>query len=1837
MTATLHKVLAGSGYLYYVQQVAAADSTDPKPDGLADYYSAHGEAPGTWHGSGLAALGLQPGDQVTEKQMEALFGMGRHPDAEAIQARVIDTEMDKGASRKEAEHAADKATRLGNPYRVYVADNAFRERCGQAFSEHNVTSGNEPTAGISDDIRARIRTEVAAGMFTEQYGRASLDARELSGWVAKNSRPASAAVAGFDITFSPVKSVSALWAIAPKNTPERIAAAHDRAVDDAIRWLEQHGVYTRLGRNGIRQVDVEGVVAARFTHRQSRAGDPDLHTHVVIANRVRTLNGLWRTLDGAMIYRLVVTVSEIYNSRLEQHLDADLGLAFAERFTDPTKRPIREIVGLPWALAEHWSRRDHAITTRLGELASLFQQQLGREPMPKEMFALMERATLETRPRKHGSRSWIEQRAAWRRDAEQILGGRKALNHKVSQILRQPRRPRQQFDTARIARLADQVVATVSAERGTWRAHHLRSEAERQLRGLVARDQWERVTSRVLAAALDPSRSLARGDPDLVAEPVLGEVPEVFRRRDGASVHTVAGAQSYTSPRRLAVAARLIELSNQTGARTIPERFVAAAIRDYNTDPDNCERRLNAGQVAAVTEFATSPSRIATANAPAGTGKTTAMRVLVDAWHASGGTVLGLAPTAKAAAVLAEATTVRAETVDKLLTVLTHHTPDPARDDPGFPPPLPQWMLQIDNGTLVIVDEHVRLGDDKRLRLFEFLVQRGATIRCVGDDHQLPSIEAGGTTLDTADATLTHVVRFADAAEASASLLVREGDPAAFGFYLDQQRVHSGAPGAAHDQAFAAWIADDRDGRDAVMLAPTHETVTELNDRARVERLARTGTPGAETRLSDELCASAGDIIATRRNAPRIRLGERDWVRNGYRWVVDAVREDGSLAVTHLRQGRQRGATTVLPPEYVRAQVRLGYAATIDSAQGITTDTCHVVLTGLESRNQLYVALTRGAATNHLYVPTAIDGSEASFWTEPGLFPRTAVEVLLRILDRDAAQISPHAELRDALDPHNRLGPAVDIYLDALGLAAEQAIGSTVLARIDQAAQQLWPRLADAPAYPMLRQHLATIAWSGRDPITALSDAALARELDTAKDVAAVLDWRLDSSGNHSTSTGPLPWLPNVPANLPPDPVTDHLRARHRIIAELAHQITQTTAEWSAAAAPVWARPVLANPRLLTDLAVWRAANRVSDTDLRPTGPSRHAVRERDHQQLLDARVTDALGDLHTAVHKWSALAKGIDTRLLTDPWWPVLADRLDTAAAAGIDIDTLLPAAAEQRPLPDEMPAAALWFRLGFDPSALTTISHRNLRPDWIPQLHSLFGDDIAEQLIIDPAWPRLVAAVDSATGWTPADILTTAHELLLTAHPDPASGPRPDQLATALAWRIETILHPPTPTASTESSTPTTTMNSTEPTPETPATNSRAPQPAPHSDLIDSASSVPEQLRGVAELFRAGRVKDANTMFRTLDRKLGDDERDIFTRVADTLYHNSFPVARARLRWAADRYPQHRALIHACIPDTDPHVYQPGATATTTLGRDERRRTAPRDHEQPDQPPRPRPTRSRDRSTATIEAYHATRATVDDDPDHMPIPDAVDHRYQSVTHRDTPDPYTVDYDCAAAPRSLGFCCFHCAIERAVIALPSHRRGDDGLCENCRDGGVPAIPEHDPVDHISARCTHVTSLYPATEARAKLAHDWRHAPSRRDRHAIADWVHDHPFPDTPATPTFDPNDPVQILTDRQLAQHIGNIEQRIALQANDSILFGPASSSTDSKSNEPRVHRGWLRDELADLTAEQDRRARLTPDQVTAEDDLRDSHRQSSDAETAVDLSREDNPSRRPDHDIGL
>lgn len=1409
MTATLHKLSAGDGYEYYVRQVAALDVSQRGRSALADYYTARGESPGRWRGSGLVAFDdINIGDMVIESQMKALYGEGRHPNANVIEEQVRQEQIGLGANAREAARAALAATQLGNPYRAYRSGGEYRQRCGLAFAAANVGRGALRNAALPEEQRAAIRTAVAREMFVEEFSRAAIDDRELSGWVARNSRSATTAVAGFDFTFSPPKSVSALWALAPGAAATKIQSAHDAAVADAIGYLEQRHTYTRIGRNGCRQVDVEGLIGTAFTHRDSRAGDPDLHTHVVVANKVRTLDGAWHALDGRMLYQGTVTASEVYNTRLEMHLGKLVGVVFETLpNADPSKRPTREIVGVDRGLCRRWSSRRIRIEARLGELATQFQHRHGREPMPKEMLDLAQQATLETRTAKHDLRSLGEQRTSWWTEAVTALGSASGVVAMVYAACHPQSTQPEVVDSEWIARVADEVITTVSQERATWRETHVRSEVERRVRGRIPEERWTQIVPEVVRAVLSPSRSIARRIPDQIP------TPDVLVRRDGTDVYLTAGSRQYTSAPILAAERRLLAAAQHSRGRAVSGSAVESAERAFAADD---RHGLNAGQVALVREFATSGAGFQVATAPAGTGKTTAMRVLAAAWTADGGTVLGLAPTAAAAAVLGEDIGAATHTIDKLTHTLERVM---AGDDPV----VPRWIHDIGPGTLVIVDEVAKAGTLKLDLAVSWLLKRGATVRGIGDDHQLSSVAAGGIVRDIVAATnahtLTTVVRFVDRSEGPVSLAVRAGDPAAIAFYLDNGRVHSGTPAALQDTAYAAWSRDISAGLDAVMLAPTHDIVRALNERARADRLATLiragGVVGREVELADGLCASVGDLIITGRNDPRLRISSTDSVRNGYRWRVTAIHSNGSIEATHLRSHRK----VTLPPEYVAEHVDLGYASTISTAQGITTDTCHGVLTGHEDRALLYVMITRGRQANHVYVPTASDGTEQSPWTYQALHPATTVDRLTDIIGRDGFQRSATTSQREAFDPTRRLGATVDAYTDAIGAIAEHIAGPDTMARIDAAAHELYGGLTKQSAWPVLRGHLATIAIEGRDPVEALRTAIARRELNTADDVAAVLDWRLDRSGNHSARVGPLPWLRGVPTALTHHPeYGPYLADRTRLITVLTGRVAASARQWTPATAPGWARLLAdVDTDLLADLAIWRAALHIDDADRRPTGPQRrYPIGEKRHQQHLHRRLRAALGTHPDhAVNRWAAFANQINARIVDDPYWPALADQLDLAHYAGLDVPVLVQRAADIRPLPDELPAAALRWRLvtQLDPGA-PAVSDNHLRPAWTTALAGVLGHDLASHILDDPAWPQLVAAVEAANPahWPAPKLLGSAFALICAPHDGGSDPIRPHEMATAMAWWIGAIVRhtatdddliapePPDPTADEE-----------------------------------------------------------------------------------------------------------------------------------------------------------------------------------------------------------------------------------------------------------------------------------------------------------------------------------------------------------------------------------------------------------------------------------------------------
>jgi ATP-dependent exoDNAse (exonuclease V) alpha subunit len=411
----------------------------------------------------------------------------------------------------------------------------------------------------------------------------------------------------------------------------------------------------------------------------------------------------------------------------------------------------------------------------------------------------------------------------------------------------------------------------------------------------------------------------------------------------------------------------------------------------------------------------------------AGTGKSTTMVGVRAAWEAAfgAGSVVGLAPSAAAAEVLADAVGVPTENTAKWLT-------EQARQDQrlaelaslqgklrGASPSLrtraltrrarqvrvelDRWRLR--GGQLVIVDEASMAGTLELDRLATQARQVGAKVLLVGDPAQLSPVAAGGAfrllVTDRADAPeLVDVRRFRREWERTASLALRHGLPAAAYPYFHHGRVHDGDRDTMLDAMYQAWRADTRAGRSSLMVAADAATVAELNARARADLVATGQVAPDGVSTADGTTVGTGDIVVTRRNQRDLHASGA-WVKNGDQWTVNAVHDDGSLTV---HRTNKPGTTTRLPADYVRDHVELGYATTAHRAQGQTVDTCHAYISAASVREPLYVMATRGREANRLYVDTSHDPDTDTAHDLGD--PDPVEEVLTKVLATSGAEVS---------------------------------------------------------------------------------------------------------------------------------------------------------------------------------------------------------------------------------------------------------------------------------------------------------------------------------------------------------------------------------------------------------------------------------------------------------------------------------------------------------------------------------------------------------------------------------------------------------------------------------------------------------------------------------------------------------------------------------------------------------------------------------------------------------------------------------------------------------------
>lgn len=1035
---------AGDGYKYLLRTVAVGDGDRDLSTPLTRYYSADGTPPGRWMGSSIAALGagqLDVGDEVSEAQLQLLIGMGRDP--------------------------------------------ITGEPLGRAYPRY------QPRA-------ERIAERLAAlppGLSAAERGRetASIEAEES----AKGTRRA---VAGFDYTFSIPKSASVLWAVADAGTQSLIVDAHHAAVAEVVAFMEREVAATRAGATpgdgAVAQVEVRGLIATAYDHYDSRAGDPHLHTHVVISNKVQTvLDNKWRSLDSRPMHAATVALSELHEAVFADHLTRALGIEWEPRERGRDRNPGWSIASVPQVLVDAFSSRSRYIDEEKERLIAAYVEKHGRQPSSATIIKLRAQATLATRPEKE-IHSLADLTEKWREQAGAILGeevtgwARRVVANDAPLLLRADDIP---LDV--VANLGLSVVAAVGEKRATWWRWNLTAEAARQTMG------YRFASTRDREAVIGMVVDAAEAESFRLTPPELASSPAVFRRADESSVFRPKNSTVFSSEELLDAEDRLLQLSRTTTGPTIP----LATIERVSRKSDSERRMLGPDQASALSAIAVSGRVVDVLVGPAGAGKTTAMYALRRAWEREHGrgSVVGLAPSSGAAQVLCEDLGIASENTAKW------------------------WQTHLQTGEtfsakqLVIIDEASLAGTLSLDRITRLAADAGAKVLLVGDYAQLQAVDAGGAfgllAKDRGDvAELVDVHRFTHEWEKRASLDLRHGHAEVLEAYAEHDRIVEGGTEAMTEAAYAAWRTDQRAGRTTVLIADSNESVTMLNTRARTDLILDGMVRGPrETDLHDGTQAASGDIVITRRNDRRLRAGG-SWVRNGDRWRVLDVRPDGSMLVR--REGRNRGASLLLPGGYVSEHVDLGYAVTSFRAQGITTDTAHVLVDASLTRESLYVAMTRGRAANIAYV--AVDKPDDSHsGPHPGDNDEvTAQSVLSGVLQHVGAELSAHETLAAEQESWGTIAQLAAEY-ETIAAAAQRDRWASLIRASGLSPKQA-ESVVDSDAFGPLSAELRRAEANHHDVEQLLPRLVRARGFGDADDVAAVLRHRVATATARPAGSG---------------------------------------------------------------------------------------------------------------------------------------------------------------------------------------------------------------------------------------------------------------------------------------------------------------------------------------------------------------------------------------------------------------------------------------------------------------------------------------------------------------------------------------------------------------------------------------------------------------------------------------------------------------------------------------------------------------------------------------------
>jgi len=817
-------------------------------------------------------------------------------------------------------------------------------------------------------------------------------------------------VPGFDLTFKTPKSVSVLYAVSDDPRVQgAIIEAGETAVREALAWLEREAIRVRRGSGDIaylndlaardpaaadaariRVLPGRGVVAATFRHRTSRAGDPLLHWHTLVANLVEGPDGRWGAFVHPELYRAVRAAGELFQAVLRGELTERLGLQWR------AGRHVPEIAGVPQTLCDQFSKRAAEVDAWLAATGT------PDDPAGRQAAVLATRRDKPEAEHERFDAAWKTEAhaAGWGPGHADALIASTTERHTpaIDEVWRLPTREPHSGAVADRAVDPEEWIAavarTLTEHDSTFTRPDLVQAVAARIGGGATAHTIDRITARVLASA------------QLV--PVAG---------DGPSTWTTA---------------ELLEVERRFLDRAASTRHTRAAI-----DPHHVEGvlgrlpTLGADQETAVRMLAASSDAISVMVGPAGTGKTFTLDAVRQVYTAAGYQVIGAAPSAKAAHELEADAHIASATIHRRLGSWTR----------GYEHP--------DAHTLLVVDEAAMAGLRDLDRLTATVVEAGGRVLLVGDHHQLPEVTAGGgfaalATDPAATVAELSVNRRQDHDwERQALAELRDGHVArAVAAYQAHGRVivASGRP-AMIGEAVDRWLAAHHAGTVPVLLAGTNQTVDALNAAVRRALIDR-GVLGPAIDGSNGSLA-LGERLVIRANDYRAATptGGQTSVLNGQTGTLTGTCSAGLV----LRMDHDNLDVVLTPDQLATDAVGYAYASTAHRAQGGTWDLAITVgLDGLY-REAGYLVMSRGRASNWLIVTAPeLDGIDHdlarhdSLIPLPGEQPDTDHELLGRLTN------SRRKDLALTQDPHAQAIQQAATSLDLATLEGWAAHARTV-------------------------------------------------------------------------------------------------------------------------------------------------------------------------------------------------------------------------------------------------------------------------------------------------------------------------------------------------------------------------------------------------------------------------------------------------------------------------------------------------------------------------------------------------------------------------------------------------------------------------------------------------------------------------------------------------------------------------------------------------------------------------------------------------------------------------